>query len=616
MTEISAVKHAFSLVSTGPNLILLDFIKAKRYNWERRASTIAREVQGGAMKIEAMEYITAMLDAAPVCCFFLDQDLTIKHCNQYALNLFDVDNVETFAKLPLSKLAPEKQPDGTVSTEYIAKMLWRAKGEGVVKAQWAAESLKDKAFLTEITFVPLQYSGKDCFLLYMRELSENPASMMVVNERYKAEKRLRAIFENMPIACHFRDMHSAFLECNQMCVDFFNLKDKKEYKERFFDLSPEYQPCGKTSKQKGEEMRKIALEKGYNRFEWLHIDGNGNDLPAEVTLVSLPWDGEEHLLAIMRDLREVYKLVEVERAVRQRMQLILDSSPLACIIHDKDLNIMEVNQEVVHLFEVEDKQEYIDRFTELSPTYQPDGRLSKEKMKEAVKTASEMGKLKLGWMHKTLGGKPIPCEVAMERVALDEDELIITYIRDLREINHALSLVGHLEKLAYVDPLTGAHNRRYFMEEAEQQLQKSMISGRPFSIVMTDIDFFKSVNDTYGHGVGDEVLKILVARMRGVLRDAVVARYGGEEFVVLLPGVSNEDAAEIAWRMQRNIEASTFRVPAGNSEEDLAIQITSSFGVASKTQRSATIQAILNNADKALYKAKESGRNTVVSCTE
>ena len=432
------------------------------------------------------------------------------------------------------------------------------------------------------------------------------------HDKHEAEKRLRAIFDNIPLACHFRDKNYNILECNQMCVDFFNLRDKQEYKERFFDLSPEYQPCGTSSKEKAASVLKEAFETGQAKVEWIHHDGNGKEIYTEVSVVRVEWLGEDHVLAVMRDLTETVKLREVERVMNERLELMLNSSPLACFITNRNMKILEVNKEVLGLYELEDKQHFIDFYVELSPAYQPDGRLSIEKKYEAIRAAFDTGeRTRVGWMYQTLSGTQIPCEVILEPVVLNGNEIVICYVSDLREINSALSMVEHLEQLAYVDPLTGAHNRRYFMEVAEEMLLENTSNGEPFSIIMADIDFFKQVNDMYGHDIGDEVLKILVARMRHILRDMVVARYGGEEFIIILPGVDEEAATQIGWRLQRNVTASKFNVP---NTDDIAV--TASFGVASWTKDCVELADIIKMADKALYRAKATGRNKVSAFSE
>jgi len=270
--------------------------------------------------------------------------------------------------------------------------------------------------------------------------------------------------------------------------------------------------------------------------------------------------------------------------------------------------VLEANREVLRLFELKNEQEYTAHFFELSPEYQPDGRLSIEKIKEIIKTSFDSGRVSFGWLHQTLDKKQIPCEKTFVPVTIEGKKMVISYTRDLREINNALSMVKHLEKLAYMDPLTGAYNRRYFMEKAEEAMQENIKDKQPFSAIMADIDFFKLVNDTYGHNIGDEVLQVLVKRMQGVLSNILVARYGGEEFVILLPKTCSKDAVNIAWRLQENITSTKFALSDG-----IKIPITVSFGVSSITDEISNLSEILKSADKALYKAKASGRNTVVS---
>ena len=293
----------------------------------------------------------------------------------------------------------------------------------------------------------------------------------------------------------------------------------------------------------------------------------------------------------------------------ERLQAMLDSSPLACSILDESFNVLEVNHEMLKLLELEDRQSYVKGFWGGSPAYQPDGRLSEEKFKEKARLALDVGKIHFEWMCQTPSWKTIPCEKTVVRVtAADGRKLLLVYVRDLREINDAVAMVRRLESLAFTDALTGARNRRYFNEAAEQELRVCIDSERDFSIIMFDIDHFKRVNDTYGHDAGDEVLKIVVARACHTLKkDTLLARYGGEEFIVALPNVAPSVAAEIASHIRERIARNPFL--AGDQE----IAVTVSLGVASRAHDRETLQDVIRSADKALYRAKQSGRNKVVS---
>ncbi|MDR2168131.1 MAG: GGDEF domain-containing protein [Clostridiales bacterium] len=162
-------------------------------------------------------------------------------------------------------------------------------------------------------------------------------------------------------------------------------------------------------------------------------------------------------------------------------------------------------------------------------------------------------------------------------------------------------------ELARTDALTSTRNRRYLVEGTEAQFAHSQQENTDFSVIMYDIDHFKNINDTYGHIVGDEVLKILAARSAKALKQGTeLIRYGGEEFLVALPNVRYEDALNIAWRLQKTLESTPFTIG------DLEIPVTASFGVAYKTAETATLTDLINLVDRAMYQAKIVGRNTVV----
>ena len=162
------------------------------------------------------------------------------------------------------------------------------------------------------------------------------------------------------------------------------------------------------------------------------------------------------------------------------------------------------------------------------------------------------------------------------------------------------------EKLAIIDPLTGLFNRRYLEEKFSNELIKAKAYNSYVSVVMADIDHFKRINDTYGHKVGDEVLKNLALIFRANIReDDTVARYGGEEFVIILHNVDKYNAYEIAERIRGEIEETSFE------EIGIPEKVTVSFGISSFPEDGEELTDLLIKADQALYQAKSLGRNRV-----
>jgi len=299
--------------------------------------------------------------------------------------------------------------------------------------------------------------------------------------------------------------------------------------------------------------------------------------------------------------------MEESRVTEERLRIIIDNMPLVASLHDKNMNTLECNEAAVKLFDLSSKEEYIKRFHELSPEFQPDGRLSTEKAEAAMTEAFNTGYLSFEWMYKKLSGETIPAEVTLTRVNWRGDDIVIAFVRDLSDINRAVSMVEQLEKAAFTDVLTGARNRRYLMDAAEKELQVCNDENNLFSLLIIDADKFKNINDTHGHPVGDEVLKILVARINSsTKKNTLVGRYGGEEFVVTLPDVEIDDVLATAERIRNSIESTKFRVG------DLNLKVTISIGVATSASNAPTLSEIINNADKALYKAKQTGRNKVI----
>ena len=180
-------------------------------------------------------------------------------------------------------------------------------------------------------------------------------------------------------------------------------------------------------------------------------------------------------------------------------------------------------------------------------------------------------------------------------------ERIVKLQKELLETNKRLEL------LSITDGLTKLHNHRYFQDEVARAFEESQRYQRPLSLAMIDIDFFKKINDTYGHAVGDEVLKQAAALFRDSVRSTdLVARYGGEEFAVMMPETPLADGCMFAEKMRNLVQEAAMNTQAGE------VAITVSIGVASVPHsRIESAKELIVAADKALYRAKKNGRNQV-----
>jgi two-component system cell cycle response regulator len=164
-----------------------------------------------------------------------------------------------------------------------------------------------------------------------------------------------------------------------------------------------------------------------------------------------------------------------------------------------------------------------------------------------------------------------------------------------------------LQRLVALDPLTGVYNRRFGLERLHEEFARTTRDGSPLGVMMFDIDHFKETNDTYGHLVGDRVLKSICAIARSSLREGdVLFRFGGEEFVGVLPAASAEDLRMVGERLRKAIEDSTL------TDGAKTVRVTVSIGGAAYPNQNVESQdALMRLVDEALYRAKGSGRNRV-----
>jgi two-component system cell cycle response regulator len=195
---------------------------------------------------------------------------------------------------------------------------------------------------------------------------------------------------------------------------------------------------------------------------------------------------------------------------------------------------------------------------------------------------------------------------------VDKNELIARVRTQLRKKNYQDRLRHNVQlslEMAITDQLTGLHNRRYMARHLDNLILNAQKSGKPLAFLIMDIDHFKSVNDTHGHDIGDEVLREFANRISANIRGIDLAcRYGGEEFVVVMPDTDIDFACTIAERLRKSVEST----PIDISRAPDKLNVTISIGIAASQGEGDNAEKLLHRADQALYRAKREGRNRVI----
>lgn len=185
-----------------------------------------------------------------------------------------------------------------------------------------------------------------------------------------------------------------------------------------------------------------------------------------------------------------------------------------------------------------------------------------------------------------------------------------TFLRSLLdEMTHAELTQANqrLRAMANTDSLTGVGNRRWFEAQGRREIERAFRQQEPLCLLILDVDHFKSINDTYGHDAGDQVLRVLSAQMQAGLRGVdLLARLGGEEFIVMLPNTALAEARQVAERLRTQLERAEVDIGAGQT-----VRLTVSAGVSQLGGAVHRLDDLLKQADKALYRAKREGRNQV-----
>lgn len=338
------------------------------------------------------------------------------------------------------------------------------------------------------------------------------------------------------------------------------------------------------------------------------IHKTGDEIPVLKRAKLIELDGHSLILESFVDISDLRKAQEAVNRSEAKFRALFESSRDAVMILDQD-RYVECNQAALGIFGCNSVDELIGRTpADFSPPFQPSGADSRAEACRQMEKAFSGGSAFFEWRHSRLNGDAFPAEIMLSKVDVQGKIMLQALARD---ITTRKTMENELKRLASTDPLTGADNRRSFLEKGERELLRARRYHHPFSVLMMDIDHFKSVNDTHGHQVGDEVLKTLVSQSNRLIRATdILGRLGGEEFAVILPETTAGTALEVCERLR--VELSEIVVDSDRGP----VRFTVSIGLSMCENASDTLAAIMERADAALYRAKAGGRNRVVRSDE
>ncbi|MBS1724217.1 MAG: diguanylate cyclase [Armatimonadetes bacterium] len=347
-----------------------------------------------------------------------------------------------------------------------------------------------------------------------------------------------------------------------------------------------------------------------------------------VELVELRAQNKVYERKLSRSLDDTEAANEMLRYASHRFQELFQGLPVACFTTDVDGTIFEWNRAASELFQFQAETVYLrEAFSLLAePSDVPALRKAcrsvsagevvddlewralrfSDRASIEILTMAHPMRSNSGSVHGILFSCFDHTQRKRAAEMLEQQLQLIREMNEVLELQRAelMSTNEQLQQLASKDGLTGLNNHRTFQAYAENAFKEATLNDRPLSIVLMDVDRFKSFNDDFGHQSGDDVLKGIAKILTEQSRpDDFVARYGGEEFVLVLVGASESEGCAVAERMRSGIEAASWPLR----------QVTASFGVAGLDASATSIKDLVERADLALYASKEGGRNQITA---
>ena len=350
---------------------------------------------------------------------------------------------------------------------------------------------------------------------------------------------------------------------------------------------------------------KAKIQAGYEKiYTSIGLTKAGVKFPVEIQAREFIHENKHVRCAVIRNLSKRYEVMEALRESQAKFRTVVTGALDAIIMIDGHGNVTFWNKAAERIFQYSENEMMGKNPHDviMPPVFYNEHKKAYSHFQKTGKGGVIDKTIELSALKKD--GEEFPIELSLSAVQIKEKWCAIAVIRDISERKQ---MEAELTRLATTDPLTGVDNRRSFMEKADHEIRRAQRYGATFAMMIMDIDFFKKINDQYGHQAGDTVLQKMAQAVKSALRNSdIFGRIGGEEFAIILIENEQKTALLTAERIRYLIE--TLDIITGKE----TVQVTVSIGLTFFKDKD-DISALSKRADDALYAAKRNGRNRVVS---
>ncbi len=427
---------------------------------------------------------------------------------------------------------------------------------------------------------------------------------------HESEKRLRLTQSGAPIGIATVSTDGLFLSVNTALADMLGYSETELTALTFQQIThPE-----DLETDLAYVHALLAGQRDSYRMDkrYFHRDGQIIHVQLDVSIVRDENAHPLHFISMIQDITQ-QKLNELAlRRSRTKFKNLLENLPTAVVVHHKDGSVEYGNPAAKRLLGMSQADNAVPLNHHWRLLDEDERVLEADQfpVAQVIETGLPIRDATMGIDHPNHDS---PTWVKVDAFAMpgdsDDTPQIVVAFTDITERK---TLQDKLSLQASTDELTGLFNRRHCMEELETEFARALRFEQDLSVIMLDLDHFKQINDSHGHAVGDQVLRVVGDRLRQMMRKTdVAARLGGEEFVMLLPHIDEEKALEAAERLRQEFQAIKLPLPSGAT-----VSWTVSIGIATLHQSDITPGDLMRRADEALYAAKNRGRNRVHNAQE
>ncbi len=397
----------------------------------------------GKLPSFSAQQLPLFFGAMPTPFLCISHDLKILFYNKAFAKFLHFTNEEKRLE-NMQDIMPKEQPNGLDSQKYLLDSLCTSQVSGVNFTTVTLQRADGTQVTTQLTLSPLENGENNYFACHVEPLGTCDACFL---EASKTRELTRSILHTLPIVMHIWAKDLTLIDCSHAVAQHFKVNSKEEYKNNYQKFSPEYQPDGRSDELFTQYLQE-AFEKGICKFQWMGLDSSGKIIPSEETLCHVLFEGEECVLGYTQDISAITENIMGINQMEERTRAILDKTPMAIHIWDQDLRLRDCNLENLRIFGFKDKAAFLEDPWQTFPELQPNGIRSSKLIDIGLEAAFETGQHHYETIYGLSStGESIPLEMTLIRLVLRDEDMVIGYLRDLREINKVLKAIKASEEL-------------------------------------------------------------------------------------------------------------------------------------------------------------------------